>query len=257
MATLEELSQKLQDNNREAQITNEQLSALNTQFGMFLKGIEASRLDQLEQSREQKSLSLGANRSGGVGEATSSTNRLFPLIGLAGLTKALAAITAGIAAVAAALAGLRGWEIGALKNISKLGKNIKALFPVSIIATILKPFDGLRTRILNAFGIGADGKTIVRQGPDGKLKAVKASRIISAFSQILDPLRKISTGITGFIKGSGKALFAFIGAFISPLGGVAKLASRILYPIAILFSAKKALDAWFDAPENSSMYKIF
>lgn len=58
-----------------------------------------------------------------------------------------------LAATGLAIAGLRGWEVGALKNIGKIGDGLKALVPQSITKSIDQKFINVRAKVLRTFGM--------------------------------------------------------------------------------------------------------
>ena len=127
----------------------------------------------------------------------------------------------------------------------------------SLGAQILERVRKFRTSILNSIGIGADGKAIIKTGPDGKPMVPLAGRITGAIQDLLAPVVKFADGIRDFIAGAGAGLFKFLGslgivkaagsaagAAGGAVAGVAKLAGKILLPLGILFSAFDAFEAW-------------
>jgi len=242
MSTLAEVSEKISEGNRGIEMNRNELIGIRSGLDSFLRFLKESRLDKLEEAREKTTPKLS---SAAGTAAVSKNNDSFNLLKLGGL----AALTAGIAATLAALEGLRGWEVKALKNIDKLGKAIRGLFPTSLgnlvqekyknlrvtilrslgFDTALKKFNSpesglktplgqqilervskFRTSILNSFGIGADGKPIVVQGKDGKFKVPVVGRITGAIQDLLTPVIKFADGITSFIGGAGAKLFGFL-----------------------------------------------
>ena len=93
-------------------------------FQSMKKSLLAIAMDNLEANREAKK-SNNKVKAGGTGSKIDTP----PLIGIQGLL-------AGIGAIGAAIGGLRGWELKALSNLSKIGKALRLLFPVTLAARI-------------------------------------------------------------------------------------------------------------------------
>ena len=131
-------------------------------------------------------------------------------------------------------------------------------------AQILERVKKFRTGILNSIGIGADGKAIVVQGEDGKFKVPLAGRITGAIQDLLSPVVKLANGITGYVAGAGAKLFAGLatlgivkagGAAAGAVGGVLKLASKVLFPVAVVMSLFDGVTA-YQEKEGSTFDKI-
>ena len=163
-------------------------------FQSMKKSLLAIAMDNLEANREAKK-SNNKVKAGGTGSKIDTP----PLIGIQGLL-------AGIGAIGAAIGGLRGWEIKALSNLSKIGKALRLLFPVTLatsIAAAIIPkgfktfpefittkFSNLKTSILKALGFDV---TLA------KFNDPKSGLKLSLASQIQNGLTNLRASLTGRI----------------------------------------------------------
>jgi hypothetical protein len=260
MATLSSLSEQLSANNKENVIGHERtalaIDGLNNRFDGFFTFIKQQRLDALEDKREAKSAAIAS----GTGAMNKGYGKGMNLI-IPGLN--IGTLLAGLIAVAGAFAGLRGWEAKALKNIDKLGKAIRGLFPESLRKSIVTKFDSLRIRILKGFGFNMDltatdpetGKRQLKTplrtqimerfvklrtsilnmfgiGADGKPISLKDNKLVKfptvakiaePFMKLIRPVIALGEGITGWLSGKGSKMLTFL----SELGIVGKAGAAL------------------------------
>ena len=284
---------KNQDQNTDGlQAVTKTIATLNQRMQKFFDELAGSRLDDLEEKREQRNQATKA--AGGLG-ATSEDKKGLSFLPL---LFSKAGLVGSLLAVGGALAGLRGWEAGALKAIGKikigltdnLTKNFRSLrasiltgigldatlkkfnnpasgLKTPITTQIIDKFKGLRTNILKVFGLGADGKPIVVRGADGLFKVPVISRVTSTIGTLLSPLKFISDGISTFFKTSGKGILSFLktigliggsGAVIAGagLGSVLKVVGKVLWPIGILTSIFDGFKAYEGSDAESKIGKF-
>lgn len=268
--------------------TADSVQELNSLFKKYFQKLERQSGDQEEDRREAKR--QAAKSTSGPGSQIASINNSLGLLPIGGILGALMPITAGIAAVTGALAGLRGWEVSALKNIGQ----IKNLIPNNINNAMIRLRNGiykvfgltpeglpernpqtgafmkrrpigeqilgkmksLRADFLRVFGLGLDGKPIAVQDPDGLFKRNIIGRVTFQIGRLLKPLMRVSEGVAKFATGAGKGLFEFISKFITPLGGVAKLAGKILWPIGFIMSAFDGMEAYRNSDADGFIAKL-
>ena len=220
MATLADISKKISEGNNQTELNRQELVGIRSGFDSFLRYIKEGAGDRLEASREKTSSRESISRARPRRKSDGMLG-LFGLGALAGLaTKVggiIGGITAGILAVTGALSGLRGWEVGALKNLDKIGRALRALIPLTLIDRIAGLFtpDGyktfsafftdkirnLRAKTLRAFGFDA---TLAKfNSPESGLKTPLGT-------QILERVRKFRTSILNSIGigADGKAIVA-------------------------------------------------
>ena len=284
---------KNQDQNTDGlQAVTKTIATLNQRMQKFFDELAGSRLDDLEEKREQRNQATKA--AGGLG-ATSEDKKGLSFLPL---LFSKAGLVGSLLAVGGALAGLRGWEAGALKAIGKikigitdnLTKNFRSLrasiltgigldatlkkfnnpasgLKTPITTQIIDKFKGLRTNILKVFGLGADGKPIAVRGADGLFKVPVISRVTSTIGTLLSPLKFISDGISTFFKTSGKGILSFLktigliggsGAVIAGagLGSVLKVVGKVLWPIGILTSIFDGFKAYEGSDAESKIGKF-
>ena len=117
----------------------------------------------------------------------------------------------------------------------------------------------LLTRIYGMMGLGVDGKPIVAQGPGGKFAAKELSivgKITKGISALFAPLVTVANGLTDFIANNpimvGVRKLGLIGAaavtgpFGKAIGGIGFVFKRVLWPIGILFSLFKGVEAFIN-----------
>tara|TARA_Y100000592_G_scaffold101128_1_gene185788 strand:+ start:2104 stop:3903 length:1800 start_codon:yes stop_codon:yes gene_type:complete len=266
----------------------DEVGKLGNLFVKYFIAQKAAEGDKLEAQREANAQTK-ASKQGARAKKGGKGFSLFPIETVADSIKSLLLkipslvlpITGGIAAIGLAIAGLRGWELPALKYITDL-KN----FPTSVQNAVTslrtaalgvfglnaagelddagKPapsirkqigmrMNALRIRTLAMFGLGADGKVIPLKGADDILdpKNNIVGRAFFRIKQLLDPLMKVTTGVAKFTGGIGKDLFNFISKFITPGAAVfGTVMKRVLYPIGILMSAFKGVQAFNESDEE-------
>ena len=241
MATINDLTKQLATNNANNmgghQATSQKLDTLNKSFNSFFNYIRKSDLDKLEASREGKGKAAAVKPSGAAKGSAG-----IPMLPLGLNIPSLVAGIAAIAGAFEGLRGWEARALANIDKLGKalralipkefredLVKSLNQKF-VDLRAQILRVFglddtlkrfndpdSGLkrpigeqlmerfskfRTRILNAFGIGADGKPIVVQGEDGKFKVPTIGKITMAIEDLFRP-------IGAFIKGVGNVSVAF------------------------------------------------
>ena len=114
-----DLVKSMKANTEMATHNNDAIMDLNKTFSDYFTMLSRQTKDQEENSREAKKSTRVAKSSPkdhfGLGN-----NSMNFLGGFAGVGKTIALITAGVASFGLAFAGLRGWELPALKALSKL-----------------------------------------------------------------------------------------------------------------------------------------
>ena len=305
MATINDLTKQLATNNANNmgghQATSQKLDTLNKSFNSFFNYIRKSDLDKLEASREGKGKAAAVKPSGAAKGSAG-----IPMLPLGLNIPSLVAGIAAIAGAFEGLRGWEARALANIDKLGKalralipkqfredLVKSLNQKF-IDLRAQILRVFglddtlkrfndpdsglkrpigqqlmerfDKFRTRILNLFGIGADGKPIVVQGKDGKFKVPTITRITEAIETLFKPVTFFVEGvgkalkagaipIIGLLKGLGVAGLGVGGKVTGMLGAIGKLAGKILLPIGILFSAKDAWETWSKSPEGTPLSK--
>ena len=285
---------KNQDQNTDGlQAVTKTIATLNQRMQKFFDELAGSRLDDLEEKREQRNQATKA--AGGLG-ATSEDKKGLSFLPL---LFSKAGLVGSLLAVGGALAGLRGWEAGALKAIGKikigLTDNLTKKFislraqiltgigldatlkkfnnpgsglKTPITTQIIDKFKGIKTNILKVFGLGADGKPIVVRGADGLFKTPVISKVTGFINKLLTPIRLIGDGIETFFKTGGKGLLSFLkflgigtaaagiaGAGTGVIKTIAKVAAKVLWPIGIVMSLFKGIED-YEAKEGSKFEKL-
>jgi len=269
--SLTEITQELSN---EQKATNESVKDLNKLFTDYFKKMEYSSGDRLEAEREKSSAKVATRSAALASGAEGGGKGLFPF-GF-GIVGSLGTITAGLAALGAALAGLRGWELNALKSI----KNIKVNVPLNISNAVIRmrnsvyrifgltpeglldpkgPFgtrapsvakqlqmriNAIRLRVLNLFGLGADGKPITLKGDDNLFKRNIIGRVTFQINRLLKPLINVSEGVARFATGVGKRIFDFIRGIGGTAGSWLKVFGNILKPLGLFISAYDGYKDW-------------
>jgi len=159
-------------------------------------------------------------------------------------------------------------SVGLDATLKKFG-NPKSGLKTSVGAQIFSRFEKFRGRLLNSIGLGVDGKPIVVRGEQG-LRVPVLSRITGALNKVFEPIIRVSDGIFDYFKSSRGVVgflrgLGFVGGAAATLAGgtvgrVARIASpvatvmgKILLPLGILMSAKKAIDEFFASPEGTPL----
>lgn len=135
----------------------------------------------------------GANVSNNFQSGEEFTNNILALPGLI-----MGNIIPSIVAVSAAFAGLRGWEVGAIRNIDKIGLGLKSLFPESLAKTLDQKFINTRVSIMKSFGL--DPTLGAKDAETGKraLKTPVLEQINTRFRQVrTDILSRFGIGADG------------------------------------------------------------
>jgi hypothetical protein len=197
-------------------------------------------------------------------------------------------LLASFTAFGLAIAGLRGWEMKAIdklktgiKSLSglvmdgikglrnavlvkyfgftpegQLSRNTRGQFTsgVPISQQIAQRISDLRARALRVFGLGIDGKPIAVRGADGRFAGTSIiGKVTSRIAKLLSPLRAVSTGISNFISGTGKAIFK--SSIFKGAGSFVKAVGKILKPLGIIFSAWEGVNAFLDT--EGTLYEKF
>lgn len=278
MATLQEVVDQLKVNNQGIDTTATYIKDLvesmkQSKLDNLEDKLESQRRKSATATPERSSAyNAGFNLTGGLGALMNPAGLLAPL--LAGVT----AFGAGIAGlrgwevgalkslgdnikkipdlVLDGAKGLRtsvlgrffGIEVDPKTGLAKTGQMTKSG------AAYLKPLGDvvdarmatLRKDFLLAFGIGADGKPI--QDPKKGFKVSTTGAFITTaterINKLLEPIVKVSEGISDFVKGAGAGLYKFLEPIIGVAGGFAKVFANILKPIGFLFSAYEAVQAY-------------
>lgn len=159
-------------------------------------------------------------------------------------------------------------SVGLDATLKKFG-DPKSGLKTSVGAQIFSRFEKFRGRLLNSIGLGVDGKPIVVRGEKG-LRVPVLSRITGALNRVFEPIIRVSDGIFDYFKSSKGVVgflrgLGFVGGAAATLAGgtvgrVARIASpvatvmgKILLPLGILMSAKKAIDEFFASPEGTPL----
>ena len=159
-------------------------------------------------------------------------------------------------------------SVGLDATLKKFG-DPKSGLKTSVGAQIFSRFEKFRGRLLNSIGLGVDGKPIVVRGEQG-LRVPVLSRITGALNKVFEPIIRVSDGIFDYFKSSRGVVgflrgLGFVGGAAATLAGgtvgrVARIASpvatvmgKILLPLGILMSAKKAIDEFFASPEGTPL----
>ena len=159
-------------------------------------------------------------------------------------------------------------SVGLDATLKKFG-DPKSGLKTSVGAQIFSRFEKFRGRLLNSIGLGVDGKPIVVRGEQG-LRVPVLSRITGALNRVFEPIIRVSDGIFDYFKSSRGVVgflrgLGFVGGAAATLAGgtvgrVARIASpiatvmgKILLPLGILMSAKKAIDEFFASPEGTPL----
>ena len=234
---LKDVVAQLKTNNKSQDITNKAMLD-------FINMAKQSRLDDLENKKEAKKApvqKLSAFQKGKQ-DATLRRDFMAPMLGL-NIAKMILPLTAGLAAVGAAFVGIRGWEVKALKKLSKLPKLAGSL--------LIKPFTALRTRVLAMFGFAADGSKIPIRGADGKFMSGAGRRdlfkkLTTRINKVLGPVKAISDGIGSWISKAGAPLMKFLAPFLGAAGKFSALFTKILWPVSVVMSLFKGVSAFMD-----------
>jgi len=184
-------------------LSEKQLESLEKSFGLMQEDMrDRAREEKLKGSVNPADVAP-AGADVGQGSAAFQAGENFVGMFFAPFGNLLASLTA----FGGALAGLRGWEAGALKNVDKIGANLKALMPESLAKTIDQKFINARARILTTFGLDASlGKKDPETGKRG-LKTPVLEQINARFAQVkANVLKMFGLGVDGkpiAIRGEG------------------------------------------------------
>ena len=278
-----DLVKSMKANTEMATHNNDAIMDLNKTFSDYFTMLSRQTKDQEENSREAKKSTRVAKSSPkdhfGLGN-----NSMNFLGGFAGVGKTIALITAGVASFGLAFAGLRGWELPALKALSKLTvissqegvifKGIQALRAgalatfgflnpvvpdptrVPISMQIQAHLAKVRTGFLKVFGLGPNGLPFAERGFFGRggtiagKGAIAIGTITTQIGKLLKPLTDVGVGIGKFIGGTGADMFASIAKFGGSAAGWLGIVGKIFKPIAIIFSLKAAFDKFMSSDKD-------
>jgi hypothetical protein len=278
-----DLVKSMKANTEMATHNNDAIMNLNKTFSDYFTMLSRQTKDQEENSRESKKSTRVAKSSpkDNFGLGNNSMNFLG---GFAGVGKTIALVTAGVASFGLAFAGLRGWELPALKALSKLTvissqdgvifKGIQALRAgalatfgflnpvvpdptrVPISMQIQAQLTKVKTGFLKAFGLGPNGLPFAERGFFGKggtavgKGGIAIGVITTQIGKLLKPLTDVGAGIGKFIGGAGADVFASIAKFGGSAGAWLGIVGKIFKPIGIIFSLKAAFDKFMESDKD-------
>ena len=291
---VKQLKKNQTENSSGLEAVGKTVAALNDRINKFFEGLAQQRLDDLEARREQRKQSdKVAAATGGTTTKDAKGIGFLPLLfsktGLVGSLLAVGGALAGLRGwEAGALKAIGKIKIGLTDNLTKNFRSLRAsiLTGLGLDATLKKfnspesglktpittqiidKFKGLRTSVLKVFGLGADGKPIVVRGADGLFKTPVISKVTGFINKLLTPIRLIGDGIETFFKTSGKGLLSFLkflgigtaaagiaGAGTGVIKTIAKVATKVLWPIGIVMSLFKGIED-YETKEGSKFEKI-
>lgn len=227
MATLDNVIGQLKDNKKSQDQTTAEVRKGNTLLSNYLEGMKTDRMKDLEAQRESmRKLAESLGKGGGIGGAATAAKGkgaggMIPewakmgagglggalagsLLGrmLGALTRLIAPIIAGLTALELASEGLRGWELGAVKKLTDLTKDLpnKITTGVGALGTAIDDF--IRSS-LKGFGIDEfikdqDGKKV--QNRDGN-KFAKGFQVKKTLEMFQEALVKAKNGIISNVFG--------------------------------------------------------
>lgn len=242
--TLQDVVDQLKVNNVGIANTSENIASL-------VKSMEQSRLDNYESKlKSSRAKPIVPDTKSGAYQMGEKFTSSIPL--LLNPKNLIAPLLASLTAFGAGVAGLRGWEKLALTKMTDSLGNVSA--------NISKGVEGFKSRALLAFGIGADGKPVQARGPGGRFGAVSTSGTFittatERIRKILAPIRTVSSGIGQFLKGAGAPIMEFLKPFISGASKFTTLFSKILWPVGVIMSLFKSVNAYKE--EDGSKFDKF
>ena len=287
------------------QATSQKLDTLNKSFNSFFNYMKKGDLDRLEASREGKgkaaSVKPGQGKTGG--SSGFPLGLALPLgLNIPSLVAGIAAIAGAFAGLrgweARALKNIdklgdalralipKQFREDLVKSLNQKFVDLRAQIlrvfglddtlkrfndPESglkkpIGEQLMERFSKFRTRILNAFGIGADGKPIVVQGEDGKFKVPTIGKITMAIEDLFRPIGAFIKGVGNVLKAGALPFLVLLksvgvsglgagGKIIGMVAGVGKLFAKILWPLGVIFAMIDGVKAYQDK-EGSTYEKI-
>lgn len=305
MATINDLTKQLATNNANNmgghQATSQKLDTLNRSFNSFFGYIKKGDLDKLEAAREGKGKAAAVKPSGAA--KGSAGMPMLPLgLNIPSLVAGIAAIAGAFAGLrgweARALKNIdklgdalralipKEFRENLVKSLNQkfidLRAQILRVFGLDdtlkrfndpdsglkrpIGEQLMERFSKFRTRILNAFGIGADGKPIVVRGEDGKFKVPTIGKITMAIEDLFRPIGAFIKGVGNVLKAGALPFLVLLksvgvsglgagGKIIGMVAGVGKLFAKILWPLGVIFAMIDGVKAYQDK-EGSTYEKI-
>ncbi len=287
------------------QATSQKLDTLNKSFNSFFNYMKKGDLDKLEAAREGKgkaaSVKPGQGKTGG--SSGFPLGLALPLgLNIPSLVAGIAAIAGAFAGLrgweARALKNIdklgdalralipKQFREDLVKSLNQKFVDLRAQIlrvfglddtlkrfndPESglkkpIGEQLMERFSKFRTRILNAFGIGADGKPIVVQGEDGKFKVPTIGKITMAIEDLFRPIGAFIKGVANVLKAGALPFLVLLksvgvsglgagGKIIGMVAGVGKLFGKILWPLGVIFAMIDGVKAYQDK-EGSTYEKI-
>jgi len=170
---------------------------LSDQLAMSVEAMkDAKRRGKLAVPAPSATPSTASPSAGGGGGNSASFEAGSNFIGMFG--SPFSSLLASLAATGLAIAGLRGWEVGAIKNIGKIGDGLKALVPESIAKSIDQKFINTRARVLRTFGM--DPSLGAKDADTGKrgLKTSVSQQISNRFATLRgNVLKTFGLGVDG------------------------------------------------------------
>ena len=153
-------------------------------------------------------------------------------------------------------------RLGILRRVFGIGPDGKMIRGVdgrfagklSVADAVTEAMTAFRTRVLNMFGIGADGKLIAVKGADGKFAPPRLGRVIIQLRSLFRPVTVFSEAMGKFFKSTFfKNITDFIG---SAGGGVLKAINKILWPIGFLFSVYDGITAYIESDADGFIARL-
>lgn len=242
---------------------------------MMDKKFDQDRLNEEEERRENNRQvprrGFGAGIDNGFRQGLAA-GAGFSLINLINPARLVTLIFGGALAGLGVAGGLRGWETGFVNSFFRrffgiLGLTDDGRLPdeaprVTLLQRITRALGNLENRILRFFGVDTTGALLRDElgrftGGRGERITV-VSRITAAIDRLLSPLTRVATAIDDWILGPGARIIGFIGGTGAGqlVGGVFRLASKILWPIGILISAFDAVSEWQNSTETNQVLRF-
>lgn len=227
MATLDNVIGQLKDNKKSQDQTTTEVRKGNTLLSNYLEGMKTDRMKDLEAQRESmKKLAESLGKGGGVGGAAKGAKGAggfnmpdWAKMGLGGLGGALAGsllgrmlgllsrliapVLAGLVALELASEGLRGWELGAVKKLTDLTKNLpsRIITGVGLLGTSIDDFvrSALRGFGIDEFIKDQDGKKVQNRDNGKFAKGFQVKKTLEMFQEALV---KAKNGILNTVFGA-------------------------------------------------------
>jgi len=278
MADFKDVVKALAENNKKQDQTTDSVDKLRYVFEEHFKFLKRQIKDQEEAASEAKKVQRETRSSPGAASKQGPNNLGLNL----GMLLSKGGAFAGFTALVGALEGLRGWELGYIKKLRSLPSSIIGVISkgmdnvrlsvlrrifgigpegkvidylntkgekigtqtITVTQAVEDALQSLRTKFLNVFGIGADGKLITIRDAEGNFKKNIIGRVTFQIGRLLRPLVRISEGVAKFATGTGKAIFEFMRPFMTGASKFASLFGKILWPIGVVMSIFDGVNAY-------------